>query len=245
MRKRQEETDRFLTRERILSAAKREFAERGYQGSRLGSIARMAKVNQALIHYYFESKDRLYVEVLNRFFGVIDAGEMKKRFNAWSLDPAERLIAVIYLMVEFHHGGIDPDLNRIVAREIAEGRENIKSLMSTYFLPRIETMEAIVRDGVNAGVFETSDTLLTVLNIISMIISYESSRKNYKDTPLFRRLYGEESHERFFAFVVEYVFKALKPEGKKLEIPVLPDGLVSMIDDMINEMKQRQKWQEI
>ncbi len=245
MKKRVEEPAGRLSRELILSAAKREFAECGYQGSRLGPIARKARVNQALIHYYFGSKEQLYLEVLRRLFGVDETSDLRERFGRWSLGPAERLMAALYFFVNFHHGGIDPDFNRIIAREIAEGRENIKSLLNTYFVPRMEALEGLIRNGVSAGVFETRDTLLTVLNIVSLVISYESNRENYQDTPLFRRLYGDASHDRFFAFVVEYVFKALRPEGKKLKIPELPEGLTAMIDAMIKEIKQRQKWLEL
>jgi AcrR family transcriptional regulator len=245
MRKRDKESDRLLSRERILSAAKREFAERGYQGSRLGSIARKARVNQALIHYYFSSKHKLYQEVLRRLFGVNEKNDLHERFTRWSMGPAEQLLAAIYFVVHLHHGGIDPDFHRIVAREIAEGRANIKSLVSSYFIPRIEAMEAIIMDGVNAGVFETRDTLLTVINIISLVLSYESNRENYLNTPLYDRLYRDSSHGNFFGFVVQYVFKALRPEGKNLEIPVLPEGLTAMIDSMIREIKQRQKWLEL
>lgn len=244
MKKHEKEKERLLSRERILSAAKREFAERGYQGSRLGSIARKARVNQALIHYYFSSKERLYKEVLRRLFGVNEKSDIHERFARWSLNPSESLLAAIYFVVYLHHGGIDPDFNRIVAREIAEGRPNIKSLVSQYFIPRMEMMEEIIKAGVKAGVFETRDTLLTVLNIISLVLSYESNRENYRDTPFFTRLYGESSHGEFFSFVVEYVFKALRPKGKELKVPVLPEGLTDMIDSMIVEIKQRQKWLE-
>ena len=43
------------TEQRILSAAGKEFIEKGLSGSRMESIARRAKVNKALIHYYFRS----------------------------------------------------------------------------------------------------------------------------------------------------------------------------------------------
>ncbi len=239
------ESEKLLSRERILSAAKREFAERGYQGSRLGSIARKAGVNQALIHYYFDSKERLYQEVLLRLFGVDETEDLQDRFSPWPMGPAEKLLAAIYFIVHLHHGGIDPDFNRIIAREISEGRGNIRSLVATYFIPRIEAMETIVRDGVREGIFETRDTLLAVLTIINQVLSYESGRDNYRDTPLFSRLYGGAAHGEFFDFVVEYVFKALRPAGKKLRIPVLPEGLAAMIDAVIAETKGRQKWVEL
>ncbi|MBB6636279.1 TetR family transcriptional regulator [Cohnella thailandensis] len=60
-------------RERILAAAVEAFASSGFAGTRVGEIAVKAKVNQALIYYYFESKERLYQEVLNGLFAQWEA----------------------------------------------------------------------------------------------------------------------------------------------------------------------------
>lgn len=47
------------TEQRILDAARRVFVRRGTVGARMQEIAAEAGVNQALLHYYFRSKDRL------------------------------------------------------------------------------------------------------------------------------------------------------------------------------------------
>lgn len=47
------------TERRILEAARRVFARRGSAGARMQEIAEEAGVNQALLHYYFRSKDGL------------------------------------------------------------------------------------------------------------------------------------------------------------------------------------------
>src|SRR5262249_2664360 len=47
------------TEERILHAAHAIFLRRGTAGARMQEIAAEAGVNQALLHYYFRSKDRL------------------------------------------------------------------------------------------------------------------------------------------------------------------------------------------
>lgn len=47
------------TEQRILDAAHEVFIRRGTAGARMKEIAEVAGVNQALLHYYFRSKDRL------------------------------------------------------------------------------------------------------------------------------------------------------------------------------------------
>jgi TetR/AcrR family transcriptional regulator, regulator of cefoperazone and chloramphenicol sensitivity len=57
-----------VTRERIMKAAERLFAESGYDGTSIRAIVAKAKVNQAAINYHFEGKDGLYRAVLRAAF---------------------------------------------------------------------------------------------------------------------------------------------------------------------------------
>jgi AcrR family transcriptional regulator len=52
--------DAERTRRRILEAARREFGKKGFDGARVGEIARQAGVNKGLIFYYFQSKEELF-----------------------------------------------------------------------------------------------------------------------------------------------------------------------------------------
>src|SRR6516225_6761734 len=62
-----------VTRERIMKAAERLFAESGYDGTSTRAIVAKAKVNQAAINYHFDGKNGLYREVLrNAFRGLTE-----------------------------------------------------------------------------------------------------------------------------------------------------------------------------
>ena len=52
------------TRQRILEAALKEFAVRGFSGARVGGIARRAKVNKRMLYHYYEDKEGLFRAVL-------------------------------------------------------------------------------------------------------------------------------------------------------------------------------------
>jgi TetR/AcrR family transcriptional regulator len=54
------------TERRILDAAHTVFLRRGTAGARMQEIAEEAEVNQALLHYYFRSKERLAEAVFRR-----------------------------------------------------------------------------------------------------------------------------------------------------------------------------------
>jgi AcrR family transcriptional regulator len=60
-----------ITRERIMKAAERLFAERGYDATSIRAIVAKARVNQAAINYHFDGKDGLYREVLRTAFRAL------------------------------------------------------------------------------------------------------------------------------------------------------------------------------
>ncbi len=54
------------TRERVLDAAEALFAEKGLDGTSVREITAAARANLAAVHYYFQSKDALFLEVCRR-----------------------------------------------------------------------------------------------------------------------------------------------------------------------------------
>ncbi|MEU5423520.1 TetR family transcriptional regulator [Streptomyces sp. NPDC001407] len=99
-------------RERILAAARAEFAERGYDKASIRAIARGADVDPALVHHYFGPKEQIFAAAVEVAFapalqapdvvlkggGPDTAGERMARFflGLWE-DPVTRepLLAII------------------------------------------------------------------------------------------------------------------------------------------------------
>ena len=52
------------TEKDILEAAKKIFHEKGYAGARMQAIADEANINKAMLHYYYRSKDILFIKIL-------------------------------------------------------------------------------------------------------------------------------------------------------------------------------------
>jgi len=69
--KKQDPEKELKAKERILKAASDEFVEYGFYGARTQRIADRAKVNKALLHYYFSSKENIYEQVLNTVFTIL------------------------------------------------------------------------------------------------------------------------------------------------------------------------------
>ncbi len=62
----------------ILLAAQKLFSERGYEGASTTDIANEAGVTQPLIHYHFQSKQKLFKEVIRE--GLVIVGKVKENF---------------------------------------------------------------------------------------------------------------------------------------------------------------------
>ncbi|OEJ25697.1 TetR family transcriptional regulator [Streptomyces agglomeratus] len=99
------------TRERILQAARDEFAERGYDKASMRGIAKAAGVDAALVHHYFGTKDDVFAAAIEVSFepvlavsavigrgGTEGIGERLARYfiGVWE-NPATRapLLAVV------------------------------------------------------------------------------------------------------------------------------------------------------
>src|SRR5579864_2404581 len=102
------------TVQRILRAAEENFAERGLAGARIGAIARAARVNKALLYYYFSSKEELHRFTLTTLFR-----QLREQTSA-ALDrpgsPREQLLRYINSYFEFMVA--HPNYPRLFEREL-------------------------------------------------------------------------------------------------------------------------------
>lgn len=108
-------TDRE-TEQRILDAARTVFIRRGTAGARMQEIAAEAGVNQALLHYYFRSKERLSNAVFQQFASRLFPAVIQTLGGDASIDEKiDRFVAIYlenltrspflpgYLLSELHH----------------------------------------------------------------------------------------------------------------------------------------------
>ena len=104
------------TETRILDAANSVFMRRGTAGARMTEIAREARVNHALVHYYFRSKQRLAEAVFRRAIGQFFPVMIGVLTSDAPLDEKVRLVAAAqidmlqknrdlpgYLLAELNH----------------------------------------------------------------------------------------------------------------------------------------------
>ncbi|MEC7577780.1 MAG: TetR/AcrR family transcriptional regulator [Actinomycetota bacterium] len=80
-------SDSEQTKEKIINAARLEFAANGYDGASITSIARNVGIAPSAIYHYFQSKEKLYTEVFKQtsstiWDSVTPSGEAKTLLEA-------------------------------------------------------------------------------------------------------------------------------------------------------------------
>ncbi|MEO7985780.1 MAG: TetR/AcrR family transcriptional regulator [Gemmatimonadales bacterium] len=152
---------------RILDAAERLFAERGFARTTIKAIGTEAGVNSALLYYYFTDKERLYRNVLQRLMDTL-IERTSSRLQAGGT-PEGRVLALVQAQAEVL--AANPNFPRLMVRELAESDaghagEQIRHLAATTFT-RLCTL---VRDGQASGAFRKEiDPRFAAISIVSQV----------------------------------------------------------------------------
>ena len=138
-------------RARIVAAAIDEFAARGFKGASMDAIAARTHTTRALINYYFGSKEKLYIAVLEQVYAGIRDAESKLDLD--HLAPAEAVRRIVEFTYNYYlkHEGF---VRLVVAENQAKGRHFRKSkTMRTLNRPIIDRLARVIERGQAEGLF--------------------------------------------------------------------------------------------
>ena len=136
-------TDRE-TRERLLNAATRLFAERGFKHVTVREICRAARANVAAVNYHFGDKLGLYREIVRSAVDQMRATNEAARQAGGGCDPEEQLRRFIAI---FNHRLLtsrNEELHRVIAREMHDPTPALDTLAEQGIRPRIEYLLTLV-----------------------------------------------------------------------------------------------------
>jgi TetR/AcrR family transcriptional regulator len=196
------------SRAAILQAAAQEFAEHGIAGARTDAIAREARVNKALLYYYFKDKETLYGAVLDHAF----TGMKSSVFRVLDSDLAPRDKILAYVSAYFDFIASNQIYPKLMQREMMRAREgnsvHIDRLVKTYFQPIYKRVGALLHKGIADGEFRKVDPAHFVPSMIAMIVFYFSSAPVMQRIVRFNPLTPQRIAERRAA-VLDFVSAAL------------------------------------
>ena len=201
-----------VARQSLLQSAIRLLRERGMGNVSLNDVAREAKLNPALVTYYFGSKDNLFQAVVEQVIG-----EWRTEILAVvpeNAGPEETLR--LRARATMHFLRRYPYLTRLIIHQMM----TVKSKESRFFIENFarvnfEEHRSILQDGVEKGEFRPVDPLFYFAHYIAMGDLYANL------APMMERLGGkaESDDARFEAFVESMIDMlvngiAARPQGK-------------------------------
>jgi len=161
-------SDAPSSRDRLLSAAAAEFAARGFDGAKVDRIAKRARVNKAMLYYHFASKAALYREILRDVFGSVAAavGQVHESSDPPDQQLREFIEAIANIAVD------RPHFPSMWLREMAEGGRHLDESVVAELARIMQTLMAILKDGVARGTFRAVPPFLAQIGIVGPLLLF-------------------------------------------------------------------------
>jgi AcrR family transcriptional regulator len=180
----------------ILAAALDEFAGRGFEGASMDAIAARTHSTRAMINYYFGSKEKLYIAVLEEAYAEIR--EAESRLDLEHLAPTEAIRRVVDFTFNYYIG--HESFVRLVTTENQQkGRYLKKSrMMRSLNRPIVDTLTGIIARGQAQGAFRRDVDALEVHKAIAALGIF-NVQNQYTFSAIFQRdmgASGDVAHRR-------------------------------------------------
>jgi len=176
--------DADATRDRILKAAKREFAMYGLGGARVDNIAERAKANKRMIYHYFGGKEALFTAVLEDAYLAIRMAE--RELNLEDMEPEAAMDKLVTFTWDYYLK--NPEFLTLVNSENLHRARHIKKskAIREAFSPFVEMVQSIIDRGVKKGVFRKGVDAVQ-LNITIAAIGYYYLTNRYTGSVVYDR----------------------------------------------------------
>ena len=163
-------------RARIIKAAMDEFASRGFKGASMDAIAARTHTTRAMINYYFGSKEKLYLAVLEDVYSEIRQAEGELDLD--HLAPVEAMRRIVKFTFRYY---IDHEnfVRLVIAENQAKGRHLRKSkAMRTLNRPIVERLSRVIARGQAESSFRPGIDPLDVHMAIAALGNFNVSHQH-------------------------------------------------------------------
>lgn len=152
--------------EKILSAAKVVFENKGMSGARMQEIADEAKINKSLLHYYYRSKQLLFEAVFKKAFNKL-APQINTVLNS-EQSICDKIINFSnnYTSFMLKH----PYLPNFILQELNRNPKFVKELISIESFPNIRNFNKQIEKAVNDGKIRPIEAEQLFINILALNI---------------------------------------------------------------------------
>lgn len=181
------DSDAVGTSHRLLDAAGRVFAERGFANATVREICTLAGANVAAVNYHFGDKERLYTQVLAHALEI--ARDRHPIPHAPDDPPPQRLRRFIHaFLLRILDEGRPAWHGRLMAREMVEPTSALKMIAETTLRPTFQLLRTIVAE--IAGLSPDSPIVKRcAFSVIGQCVMHKHCR------PAIEQLYPQECYQ--------------------------------------------------
>lgn len=196
---------------KIIQVAEELFMEKGSDATSTTDIAKKVGCNQALVHYYYRTKENLFFQIFTRKFNLLMSYIQRKVVNVDSLEQ------VIGCFIDFYFTMLTQNRNLpfFMINEMVlnpERRRLLYDFLSSHagHNSYYRQIENLVQEEVNKGNIRQMTALMLILNMVSLIVFTFISLPLYSD--FFNQdekdiqLYLEQRKEEIKTLIVNGIF---------------------------------------
>ena len=161
--RRQSNREGFEERSRaILEAAVEEFCKKGYDAASISSIARTVGISDSLIYKHVESKEHLLYEAIGWRYEKVVQEIVEELKSVDGPDAKLRLFVHLHL----RSWAQTPKFNLLYFHETRRAPHKYSHLISVHSTIYVHCLEDILKEGVEAGLFDPSLNLRFIRDFI-------------------------------------------------------------------------------
>jgi TetR/AcrR family fatty acid metabolism transcriptional regulator len=135
--------------QRILKAAVKVFAEKGFYNSRVSEIAKEANVADGTIYIYFKNKDDILISLFEEEFGQIVENMRKELEKDKEIDVFQKIKRFALLHLSFV--AKQKQLGEVLGVEVRQSSKFMKEYINKPFIEYLNLIRSIVIEGQEKG----------------------------------------------------------------------------------------------
>lgn len=186
---------------KIQLAAKKIFAQRGYEGTSIREIVREAEVNISLISYYYGGKEALFLSLFQDFFSQ----EVKLNVDSTSASFVDEFKYILTQIIKLRFD--DPELVDILHQEIILKSVRVEKIKD-FLIPTWNRIKELLEEGLNAGVFKFTK-LSNALSFVMSVVVFPRQLPYFVDS-------DNEEYKNIYKNIeelIEFILKGLSYDG--------------------------------
>jgi len=163
-----------VARRRIVDAAERLFAARGFRGTSVRDVADAVRVPLATVVYHFAKKERLYAAVLTEIAAELHAAVDVALAPAPGATWPERIDALSRALVCW--SSASPSRVRLLVRELLDNPSRVARASQLPLAPPLARMAELLLEGAKARALRPGTPEVAVLHFVGAISYFVAAR---------------------------------------------------------------------